>query len=98
MNIYRTAIEVQDASNLSGVVFQFARDMKVICEEVRQNGGGTDAINHHPVCRMYAEQIAWLAGAGSCANHRTYLRAHDECERRAAEPQPVSEGEAEATS
>jgi len=98
MNIYRTALEVQDASNLSGVVYQFARDMKVICEEVRRNGGGTDSVNHHPVCKMYAEQIAWLAGAGSTANHRSYLRAHDECEKQAAEAQPVSQGEAEAPS
>ncbi len=98
MNIFKTAIEVQEASNLSGVVYQFARDMKIICEEVRAAGGGTDAINHHAVCRLYAEQIAWLSGAGSCPNHRSYLRAHDECEKRADEPQPVSEGEAEATS
>jgi hypothetical protein len=94
MNIHRTALEVQDASNLSGVVYQFARDMEVICEEVRQNGGGTNAINRHPVCRMYAEQIAWLSGAGSCANHKSYLRAHDACERQATEPQPIPDGEA----
>jgi hypothetical protein len=94
MSIYRTALEVQDASNLSGIVYQFARDMQIICEEIRRNGGGTNAINRHPVCRMYAEQIAWLAGAGSCANHRSYLRAHDACERLATEPQPISDGEA----
>jgi hypothetical protein len=85
MNIYRSALEVQDASNLSGIVYQFARAMTVICEEVRNNGGGTDAINRHPVCRMYAEQILWLSGGGSPANHRSYLKAHDECEKRAAE-------------
>jgi hypothetical protein len=88
MNIYRTALEVQEASNLSGVVFQFAHDMKVICEEVRRKGGGTDAINRHPVCRIYAEQILWLAGGGSPANHRSYLKAHDACKKRAAEPAP----------
>ena len=87
MNIYRSALEVQDASNLSGVVYQFARAMTVICEEVRKNGGGTDAINRHPVCRMFGEQILWLSGGGSPANHRSYLRAHDECEKRAAEAQ-----------
>ena len=90
MNVFQNALDVQNASNLSGVIHQFARDMQVICDEVRTNGGGTDAVNHHPVCRLYAEQIAWLAGAGSCANHRSYLRAHDECEKRAAEPQPES--------
>ena len=88
MNIYKNALDAQGACNLSGVVQQFARDMQIVCEEVRAAGGGTDQINTHPVCRLYAEQIAWLSGAGSCAAHSTYLRAHDACKRRA-----VSEGE-----
>ena len=92
MNIFRNAIDAQEACNLSGVVHQFSRDMRIVCEEVRsKSGGGTDAINRHPVCRLYAEQIAWLSGAGSCANHSSYLRAHDECKRRAAEPQGEEE-------
>lgn len=89
MNIYRTALEVQDASNLSGVVYQFARDMKIICEEVRRNGDGTDAVNHHPVCRLYAEQIAWLTGAGSCSDNRSYRHAYEDCQRQAEEGQPL---------
>lgn len=91
MNVYRNALDVQEASNLSGVVHQFSRDMRVVCEEVRSNGGGTDQINHHPVCRLYAEQVAWLSGAGSCANHSSYLRAHDECKKRAEDPQAEEE-------
>ena len=86
MNIYRTALEIQDASNLSGVVYQFARDMKLICDEVRAAGGGTDHINRHPACRLFAEQIAWLAGAGSCSNHKSYLRAHALCKQKADWP------------
>lgn len=86
-------LEVQTASNLSAVVHQFARDMEQVVEEVRKKGGGTDAVNHHPVCRLFAEQIAWLAGAGSCVNHKSYLRAHDACEKRAAEQQAISDGE-----
>lgn len=91
MNVYQNALDVQEASNLSGVVHQFSRDMRLICEEVRSNGGGTDAINRHPVCRLYSEQIAWLAGAGSCANHGSYLKAYDACKKRAAEPQAEQE-------
>ena len=64
-NIYQNALDVQSASNLSGVVLQFARDMRRINEEVRASGGGTEQVNKHPVCRLYAEQIAWLTGAGS---------------------------------
>ena len=83
MNIYQNALDIQTGSNLSGIVFQFARDMKEINEEVRALGGGTGAVNEHPVCRLYAEQIAWLSGAGSCSSHRSYLRAYAECERKA---------------
>jgi len=85
MNIYQNALDILTASNLSGIVFQFARDMKEINEEVRAEGGGTGAVNEHPVCRLYAEQIAWLSGAGSCSSHRTYLRAYAECEKKARE-------------
>jgi hypothetical protein len=87
MNIYRNALDVQSASNLSGVVLQFARDMERINEEVRASGGGTEQVNKHPVCRLYAEQIAWLTGAGGCADTGTYRQAHDACRRKAEEEQ-----------
>jgi hypothetical protein len=72
--------------------------MKQVVQEVRQNGGGTDAVNRHPVCRLYSEQIAWLAGAGSCANHRSYLRAIDACKRLAAEQQTIADEKAQSAS
>ena len=84
-NIYRNALEAQNASNLSGVVFQFATDMEQILAEVRSAGGGTNHVNTHPVARLYAEQIAWLTGAGTCSSHRSYLRAHAACEKLAVE-------------
>ena len=87
MSIYRNALDIQSASNLSGVVFQFARDMAQINAEVRANGGGTEQVNKHPVCRLYAEQIAWLTGAGSCSSHATYIRAHDACQKEVEEEQ-----------
>ena len=85
MSIYQNALDVQSASNLSGVVLQFARDMKQINEQVRAAGGGTEQVNKHPVCRLYAEQIAWLTGAGCCGNSDTYRQAHDACGRRVEE-------------
>ena len=89
MSIYQNALHVQSASNLSGVVLQFARDMARINEEVRAEGGGTDQANRHPVCRLYAEQIAWLTGAGRCDSHATYVRAHDACQRKVEEEQEL---------
>ena len=84
-SIYRNALDVQNASNLSGVVIQFAKDMLQILAEVRSAGGGTNQVNTHPVARMYAEQIAWLAGAGTCSSHSTYRRALDLCQRKIKE-------------
>ena len=87
MTIYQNALDVQSASNLSGVVLQFARDMRQINAEVRASGGGTDQVNTHPVCRLYAEQIAWLTGAGACESQATYRRAHDACQRKVEDEQ-----------
>jgi len=89
MSIYLNALDVQSASNLSGVVLQFARDMEQVNEEVRANGGGTEQVNRHPVCRLYAEQIAWLTGAGGCGNHDTYNQAFDACQHKVEEEQEV---------
>ena len=90
MSIHGNALEVQSASNLSAVVLQFARDMRRINEEVRAVGGGTEQVNTHPVCRLYAEQIAWLSGAGGCVDSGTYREAYDACERRVEdEREPV---------
>ena len=61
--------------------------MKKISEEVRADGGGTEQVNRHPVCRLYAEQIAWLTGAGGCNDTETYRAAHDACRRKAEEEQ-----------
>ncbi len=90
-SIYRNALDVQSASNISGVVLQFARDMRQINEEVRASGGGTEQVNRHPVCRLYAEQIAWLTGAGRCLDTDTYRAAHDACGRKVEEEQPRTE-------
>ena len=89
MSIYRNALDVQTASNLSGVILQFARDMQQVNEEVRASGGGTEEVNKHPVCRLYAEQIAWLTGGGGCDSHATYVRAHDACQRKVEEEQEL---------
>ena len=90
MSIYQNALDVQSASNLSGVVLQFARDMKRINEEVRASGGGTEQVNKHPVCRLYAEQIAWLTGAGGL-DPDTYRQAHDACQRKVEEDHSQTE-------
>lgn len=54
------AMDAQSACNLSGLVHSFHRIISEIWEDVRAEGGGTDDVNHHPVCRMFAQQIFHL--------------------------------------
>ena len=59
---YKDAIAVQDACNLSGVVFDFARVMEDICQEAQQLGRGTDWKNSHVLSILWANKIAELTG------------------------------------
>lgn len=60
------AYNVQDACNLSGVVHSFSR----VFESLRalDECKGTDWINKHPVCVLYADKIAHLTGTQSLGN------------------------------
>jgi hypothetical protein len=72
---YKIAIEVQSACNLGALAHSFSRAIQKIQNEARIKGHGTDWINNHPICRMYAEQF----------NHLTrnvlYHNAHSVCEK-----------------
>lgn len=86
---YRMAIASQDACNLSGIVFSFANVMQRICNESHELGHGTDERNHHPICVLYATQIAHLAGlsVGSDLDKEdVYRKAYFICEQRGKEP------------
>lgn len=90
MNIYQNALDSQTACNLLAVVNRFATDLKSIREMVAANNGGTDEINQHPVCRLYAEQIAHLSGAGMCTNSGSYKEAYNLCQELAEKMKPKS--------
>lgn len=70
------AMNVQDACNLSGVVHSFSQVLPRIWQEVIKEGGGTDAVNRHPICVMYASQIVHLAGGGMI-DPSVYAKAYD---------------------
>ena len=57
---YKEALDIQNACNLSGVVFAFAEIMHVICDEARAQGQGTDWKNSHSICVLFADKIASL--------------------------------------
>ena len=78
---YKTAVQVQDACNLSGVVFEWARIMQRICNETRDKG--TDAKNLHAINVLFASKVASLTG---CESGLNFHHAYDEVpgERRRA--------------
>ena len=83
-NDYQSAIDSQSACNLSGIVRSLAEITDRICEEARANGQGTDYVNRHPICRLFAEQIMHLTSGTSSAG-TSYGEALKICEERLAE-------------
>jgi hypothetical protein len=59
------AVMVLDASNLSGVVYEFKNVMDKICSEAFENHKDIEWKNHHPIALLYAEKINQLTGNGS---------------------------------
>ncbi len=60
---YKSALEVQNAVNLSGVVRTFSEITSRIWHEARQKGKGTDWVNQHPICVLFSSKISSLAGS-----------------------------------
>lgn len=63
--ICQNALDVQCACNLSGVVHSFSRDITQLWDICRAvTGQGTDWVNTHPACILYADKIVSLSSAG----------------------------------
>lgn len=73
-NIYRDAIEVQNASNLSEVLKSWARAIDTIWEEIHAAKGGTDTFNNHPVNVLFASKVNSLTGY-----EQNFSRAYEVC-------------------
>ena len=73
----RDAIQVQDACNLSALVHSMDETMSDLWAMARALGKGTDWVNNHPICRLYASKIAHLTGMFASANT---LAVHAEAE------------------
>ena len=62
-DLAREAYAVQDACNLSGVVHAFSQVVTRVRALLETEGkGGTDNVNRHPVCIMFADKIGHLTG------------------------------------
>jgi len=72
----RNGMDCQCASNLSGVVHGFSEDVRTLRELLQAEGTfeGTESVNKHPLCVLYATQIAFLSGGTS--THTEYSAAY----------------------
>jgi len=75
---WELAYQAQDAVNLSGIVFEFAKVMEKLREEATKEGHGTDWKNTHPICIMYADKIHSLTLAFKYEN---VSQAFEECRK-----------------
>lgn len=78
MQLAQEALDVQNACNLSGVVHGFSRAITNLRE--LNPSEGTDWINGHPICLLWADKIAHLTGTQDIGNDRVmtaYMKVHD---------------------
>ncbi len=81
---YQTALDVQSACNLSGIIITFESIIKRICNEATRLNKGTEWKNGHPIAILFAVQIAYLTGAGcSMDSNDNYANAYDICTKLA---------------
>lgn len=71
------ALNIQDGCNLSGIVHGFSRaisTLRKICPDK-----GTDWYNQHPICVLWADKIAQLAGVQNISDTNTYSKSFKWC-------------------
>lgn len=77
-DLAKEAIEIQDASNLSGVVHSFSRTLTTLRDILSEKSDvpyfSTRSLNEHPIAILYASKIASLTG---CENGAMFSEAYD---------------------
>jgi len=86
---YHDAIYVQSAVNLRAI----ARSLALVMEKME---GDTNAVNQHPIVRLYLEQMIHL-NHGGLGDSESYLRAYTEVEKIIAKYE-LEDGEVEGES
>lgn len=71
------ALDIQDGCNLTGIVHGFSRAVSVLRESCPDKG--TDWYNHHPICVLWADKIAQLAGVQNLSDTDTYSKSYRWC-------------------
>jgi hypothetical protein len=59
---WQEAMDVQNACNLSGLVYSLPGVMDAICAEQDEEGYGTSERNTHPLLQLWLDKLCSLAG------------------------------------
>jgi hypothetical protein len=81
----QTALDVQDAVNLSGVTHAFSQAVSAIWDEAHRTGQGTEFVNTHPIVALFLSKLTDLN------RHAPYFPACKEVES-IAKREAVSHG------
>jgi hypothetical protein len=57
---YQTALDIQNACNLSGVIRSWNEIIPRIWEDIRADNGGTAAFNSHPINVLFSSKVESL--------------------------------------
>lgn len=88
-NIYRIALDIQDASNPSGVVNTLANEiMPAIREETGYREHGTSYMRNHPAFILLLDKLVSLSTAGyiNDTDSNAISQAYRLCNERAVDP------------
>ena len=87
----QTAIDVQDACNLSGVVHSMGLAVSAVWDEARRQGKGTEFVNSNPIMYLYIDKLASLNRTQClCAdNLRNYGKAYADAQTIALSVDPA---------
>ena len=80
----REALSVQDACNLSGVVFAMHQATAIIWQEAHKRALGTEFVNTHPVMILFIDKLCHLAKYDQSGI--SLIHTYDECHKLADLP------------
>jgi hypothetical protein len=83
-DFYKTVIDYQQCGDFTTSLQQFTLDIIDIVKEIVASGGDTPDVAKHPVCRVWVEHLAQLAGLGGCKETQAVQEALEACKGRAA--------------
>jgi hypothetical protein len=75
--LYQEALDIQDGSNLGGLVHRFNEVVSELQEEMHRSGYSTSWVNRHPIITLWLDKLCDL----NCTygDHQLVSQAYHQC-------------------